>query len=101
MGSLKAGDRNRTDMTSLEGWGFTIKLRPHKGANEGMIIQTKTDADKGLLKKKTVSFHSVTVDMNPPRRVTGILPACSGYPHRSQIGSKSLMTPEKDRPPAN
>jgi hypothetical protein len=25
----RAGDRNRTDMTSLEGWGFTIKLRPH------------------------------------------------------------------------
>jgi hypothetical protein len=26
---ITAGDRNRTDMTSLEGWGFTIKLRPH------------------------------------------------------------------------
>jgi hypothetical protein len=25
----KAGDGNRTHMTSLEGWGFTIKLRPH------------------------------------------------------------------------
>ncbi len=24
----KAGDGNRTHMTSLEGWGFTIKLRP-------------------------------------------------------------------------
>lgn len=28
----KAGDRNRTDMTSLEGWGFTIKLRPQQDA---------------------------------------------------------------------
>jgi len=25
----KAGDGNRTHITSLEGWGFTIKLRPH------------------------------------------------------------------------
>ena len=26
------GDRNRTDMTSLEGWGFTTKLHPHRGS---------------------------------------------------------------------
>ena len=26
----KAGDGNRTHMTSLEGWGFAIKLHPHK-----------------------------------------------------------------------
>ena len=26
--SHTAGDRNRTDMTSLEGWSFTTKLRP-------------------------------------------------------------------------
>ena len=26
-----AGDGNRTHMTSLEGWGFTIKLRPRNG----------------------------------------------------------------------
>ena len=24
-----AGGRDRTDITSLEGWGFTIKLHPH------------------------------------------------------------------------
>jgi hypothetical protein len=24
----KAGDENRTHITSLEGWSFTIKLRP-------------------------------------------------------------------------
>jgi hypothetical protein len=26
-----AGDENRTRMTSLEGWGSTIELRPHGG----------------------------------------------------------------------
>jgi hypothetical protein len=29
MGMEEAGDGNRTHMTSLEGWGFTIKLHPH------------------------------------------------------------------------
>ena len=26
---LRAGDRDRTGMTSLEGWGSTIELHPH------------------------------------------------------------------------
>jgi hypothetical protein len=30
-GIKKAGDGNRTHVISLEGWGFTIKLRPHHG----------------------------------------------------------------------
>jgi hypothetical protein len=28
-GMMRAGDGNRTRMTSLEGWGSTIELRPH------------------------------------------------------------------------
>ena len=37
---MTAGDRNRTDMTSLEGWGFTIKLRPHgRGDYTGHITE--------------------------------------------------------------
>ena len=28
-GTMRAGDGNRTRMTSLEGWGSTIELRPH------------------------------------------------------------------------
>ena len=30
-GTERAGDRDRTGMTSLEGWGSTIELRPHDG----------------------------------------------------------------------
>jgi hypothetical protein len=29
--SMRAGDRDRTGMTSLEGWGSTIELRPRDG----------------------------------------------------------------------
>jgi hypothetical protein len=32
MGIERAGDRDRTGMTSLEGWGSTIELRPRDGA---------------------------------------------------------------------
>jgi hypothetical protein len=28
-GTMRAGDGNRNRMTSLEGWGSTIELRPH------------------------------------------------------------------------
>ena len=30
-GDKRAGDRDRTGMTSLEGWGSTIELRPRGG----------------------------------------------------------------------
>jgi hypothetical protein len=30
-GAVGAGDRDRTGMTSLEGWGSTIELRPRDG----------------------------------------------------------------------
>ena len=30
-GTMRAGDRDRTGMTSLEGWGSTIELRPRGG----------------------------------------------------------------------
>ena len=38
-----AGEGNRTLITSLEGWGFTTKLHPHKLYGGGRRIRTYVD----------------------------------------------------------
>ena len=54
-----AGDGNRTHVTSLEGWGFTIKLHPQshwwKGKDSNFRRLTSTDL-------QSVAFnHSATL----------------------------------------
>ena len=50
----KAGDENRTHMTSLEGWGFTIKLRPQ--LNRG--FPKKELRDGGVWFRRATCFGS-------------------------------------------
>ena len=48
-----AGDGNRTHMTSLEGWGFTIKLRPQK--SNAILVHNRYNVNKNSFKAlKTV-----------------------------------------------
>jgi hypothetical protein len=50
----KAGDGNRTHMTSLEGWGFTIKLRPQK-TRTAIRYETRRLSERGgYVNKKPV-----------------------------------------------
>ena len=41
-GTMRAGDRDRTGMTSLEGWGSTIELRPRDGGRTRRSRQAVT-----------------------------------------------------------
>ena len=60
----KAGDGNRTHVSSLEGWCSTIELHPHIDDHEASFPSSKFEV-------------SVSIDLSPLIGVTGFEPATS------------------------
>jgi hypothetical protein len=76
-GAKRAGDGNRTRMTSLEGWGSTIELRPRDGG--------------GSRRSRRAVTGSVPAPVPEPVRATGALPPAPGQ-------ERATGAPAADRP---
>lgn len=74
----RAGRGNRTLITSLEGWGFTIKLYPH---SPSVLCYNKTDHGHRCLRNPTWFYRPFQSVHQSISKITGnaFLPLCQRY----------------------
>ena len=85
----KAGDGNRTHMTSLEGWGFTIKLRPQHLVKHDFTFSCHLPAAAAVspllsarnpIGDRTAVYHKLSQGITETQKMTHTSP-----PHPSSL----------------